>query len=327
MKFPRRLSIGDGNRFVFIKIIPFCEKPTAHNTAPILYIKGRISGHEVERLRCIFATDLHGRAKRYDAVFEAARETGADAVLLGGDLLPGGASFNKDPAGFLDLLEEKLEALKRDSGPLVFLIMGNDDPRSCEAWFLRNQERGLFSYVHFRAVESGGVFVAGYSYIPPSPFLLKDWEKYDVSRYVDPGCVPPEEGHITAPRPEGEGAATIAEDLLHLAGLSPPGETIYLFHTPPRNSALDRAALDNRFVDHAPLDPHVGSEAVSRFIKRYKPLVTLHGHIHESTGLTGNWQESWGPTHSFSAVHDGEEACIVEFDTQDLKNARRRLVG
>jgi len=31
--------------------------------------------------------------------------------------------------------------------------------------------------------------------VPPTPFLLKDWEKYDVSAYVDPGCVSPEEGY------------------------------------------------------------------------------------------------------------------------------------
>ncbi len=31
------------------------------------------------------------------------------------------------------------------------------------------------------------------------PFLNKDWEKYDVSRFVDVGCVSPEEGFRSIP--------------------------------------------------------------------------------------------------------------------------------
>ena len=36
--------------------------------------------------------------------------------------------------------------------------------------------------------------VFGYNCVPPTPFRLKDFDRSDVSPYVDPGCVPPEEG-------------------------------------------------------------------------------------------------------------------------------------
>jgi len=39
----------------------------------------------------------------------------------------------------------------------------------------------------------------------------------------------------------------------------------------------------------------VGSIAVRRFIEERQPLLTLHGHIHESARLTGDWRESYWP--------------------------------
>jgi len=41
-----------------------------------------------------------------------------------------------------------------------------------------------------------------------------------------------------------------------------------VLHSPPYDTGLDRAALDGRSVDHAPLDVHVGSIAIRRFIER-----------------------------------------------------------
>jgi hypothetical protein len=45
------------------------------------------------------------------------------------------------------------------------------------------------------------------------------------------------------------------------------------------------------WFDHVPLDVHVGSVAVRRFIEDRRPLLTLHGHIPESALLTGSWRE------------------------------------
>ena len=49
-------------------------------------------------------------------------------------------------------------------------------------------------------------------------------------------------------------------------------------------------------IDHIPLDVHVGSIAIKRFIEAKQPMLTLHGHVHESTRLTGNWQQHIGNT-------------------------------
>jgi Icc-related predicted phosphoesterase len=120
--------------------------------------------------------------------------------------------------------------------------------------------------------------------------------------------------------------ATIREDLDLLAGDADLSRAVFLVHTPPYRTLLDRAALDGRMVDHAPLDVHVGSIALRRFIESRQPLLTLHGHVHESARLTGAWRDRIGRTHAFSAAHDGPELALVRFDPGDLDSASRELL-
>jgi Icc-related predicted phosphoesterase len=80
-------------------------------------------------------------------------------------------------------------------------------------------------------------------------------------------------------------------------------------------------------MEHAPLDPHVGSIALRRLIEARQPLVTLHGHIHESARLTGAWRDRIGRTICLSAAHDGPELALVRFDPGAPEHATRELVA
>jgi hypothetical protein len=172
------------------------------------------------------------------------------------------------------------------------------------------------------------VAVYGCGFVPPTPFRLKDFERYDVSRYVDPGCLSPEDGvHSVEVEPSELRHATIAGVLDTLAGTDDVARAVFLFHAPPYASALDRAALDGRFVDNAPVDPHVGSIAIRRFIEARQPRVTLHGHVHESARLSGAWRERLGRTHCLSAAHDGPELSLVRFDPEAPEGAARELLA
>lgn len=278
----------------------------------------------------LFVSDLHGRPDRYDKLAAAVARERPSAVFLGGDLLPHGGA-HRGPGDFLEeVLGAHLRPLRGCLGsayPRVFAILGNDDPRVEEDGLRALEAEGLLEYIHGRGVPWGEWVVYGYACVPPTPFLLKDWEVYDVSRYVDPGCVSPEEGRRTVAVDAREiGQRTIASDL---EALVPPGaldRTIVLFHTPPYRTALDRAALDHRRVEHAPVDVHVGSIAVRRFIEARQPHVTLHGHVHESARLTGAWRERLGRTWAFSAAHDGPELALVRFDPARPEAATRVLV-
>ena len=79
-------------------------------------------------------------------------------------------------------------------------------------------------------------------------------------------------------------------------------------------------------VDHVPLDVHVGSIAVKRFIKNNQPTITLHGHVHESARLTGNWKDNIGKTLLFSAAHDGPELALVRFNKYHPEKSIRELI-
>jgi Icc-related predicted phosphoesterase len=119
---------------------------------------------------------------------------------------------------------------------------------------------------------------------------------------------------------------TMTDDLVDLAGDLDLSSAVFLFHTPPADTTLDRVARDGMMVDHVPLDLHVGSIAVRRFIEERQPLLTLHGHIHESAGLTGQWRDRIGSTQLFGAAHDGPELCLVSFHLDDLSTAERELI-
>lgn len=284
---------------------------------------------------CFFVSDLHGRIDRYEKLFDAIAKERPAAVFLGGDLLPSGLmSLTADGADFpdfvRDFLAEEFVELKKELGeayPRIFLILGNDDGRFDEQKIVDTAMGGVWEYVHNHSVRLDEFSVYGYAYVPPSPFLLKDWERYDVSRYVDPGCVSPEEGYHSTPVSEHElKYATIQKDLKQLVGEDDLSKAIFLFHTPPYQSKLDRAALDGKMIDHAPLDVHIGSIAVKRFIVARQPAVTLHGHVHESARLTGSWKDKIGGTYAFSAAHDGPELALVRFDPSNPQMATRELI-
>ena len=265
---------------------------------------------------CLFASDLHGQEERYRKLFERIRAERPAVVLMAGDLLPLGE------AGFVGrILAAGCRELRRGLAaacPRLMLIPGNDDPRSCESALEEGQREGLWHYLHGRSLQVGEHRFYGYACVPPTPFLLKDWERYDVSRQLEPGCVSPEEGWRSVPgNHQDAAAATIRDDLERLAGEDETGRAVFLFHAPPYGGLLDLADLAGRKVEHAPLDPHVGSLAVRRFIEARQPLVTLHGHVHESSRLSGAWRERLGQTHCFSAAWDGPELALVRFTLEE----------
>jgi Icc-related predicted phosphoesterase len=284
---------------------------------------------------CLFASDLHGRPERYEKLWRAVEEAAPEALFLGGDLLPSGlmglASLDPRHGDFVnDFLVPGFERVRQQLGkryPKVFLILGNDDGRFEEAAFLDAAATGIWVYAHGRICPLADYRVLGYAYVPPTPFMLKDWERYDVSRHIPPGCVSPEDGWRGMAIPENEARySTIQKDLESLTEGKPIDDVVCLFHSPPYETNLDRVANDGKMVDHVPLDLHVGSIAIQRFIEQRQPLVTLHGHIHESTRLTGSWRDRIGRTHLFGAAHDGDELALVRFDLENPDKASRELI-
>ncbi len=283
---------------------------------------------------CFFVSDLHGNESRYEKLFSQVELKKPRAVFLGGDLLPSSVLHQKGGKGaagdFLnDFFLRGFRTLKDNLGkeyPEVFIILGNDDPRLAEPFFQLHDHNNLWHYMHGLSYEMNGIIVFGYSYVPPTPFLLKDWERYDVSRYADPGCIHPTEGFRTVAAEGDIDFQSIKKDLDALGSGKDLSKHVFLFHSPPYLTQLDRAALDGVMIDHVPADVHVGSMAIKEFIETKQPLLTLHGHIHESSRLTGSWKQRIGKTWALSAAYDGPGLALVSFRLSCPGSAERFII-
>lgn len=219
----------------------------------------------------VYASDLHGNADAYDRLFDLE----ADAVVLGGDLLP-------HTKGTLERRIERQCEFARDflarkfaSRP-CYWIVGNDDWAAALPLL-----EGKGTAIHGVAVPFlGGLSVAGYACVPVTPFGMKDHDRFDSDGWqpaVEPGRV-----LLSSPRGLESGSlysvrlrGTIAADLERLAAQSDPAKTVYVTHSPPWGTALDR------LTNGTP----IGSPAVRSFIEQRRPPLTLHGHVHESPGV------------------------------------------
>jgi Icc-related predicted phosphoesterase len=75
-----------------------------------------------------------------------------------------------------------------------------------------------------------------------------------------------------------------------VAGVTDPDHAIFNFHVPPNDSGLDSCYAVNEKLEVVtelgqPKLIGAGSSAVREIITRLQPVVSLHGHIHESRGM------------------------------------------
>ena len=288
----------------------------------------------------VFSADLHGNEMQYQKLIDFADSNSAGSVIIGGDITPGWVDKRHLIYSQRSFLLSRLPLLlsplnKRLPECQIFLIMGNDDC-ACNMDVLERQGGKVFHVVHGRRLELTEDFdIVGYSFVPITPFGLKDWEKFDLSevpqdlaaeytnRKVENCCFDGfkstingwEEFRFT----EGmEKEDSIQKDLKKRVFTKNPEKTVYVTHTPPNRTNLDQSSYEN----------HLGSMAVRRFIEKHQPYSTLHGHIHETVDVSGQFKENIGNSLSLSAGNKcfEEKLSIVTFDLYDLKTARRLVM-
>jgi Icc-related predicted phosphoesterase len=241
----------------------------------------------------LFTSDLHGSGELYEQVVGLAAERRPAAVLLGGDLAPHatGAPGVERQRVFLEgfLVEFARRLREAVPGVELLLLMGNDD-WAANHDVLERHDGKLWRAMHAKVTQVDGVNVAGLSWVPITPFAIKDWERWE-----DGGDEAPARLHGWLSGSEGvreyrfepeRRSPTIAEALEALAALSPPRDTLYLLHSPPRDTSCDVIATRQ----------HVGSRAIRAFIETQQPRLVLSGHIHESPRVSGEWRDRLGET-------------------------------
>lgn len=264
-----------------------------------------------------FTTDLHGRVNLHDDVVELVGRTDPELLIFGGDMLPDGEMKDPGPvqAEFVrGWLADWLRRF-RDDFPRcrIASIFGNHDWH-CSIRALETLEtEGLLTILRPDAPATFGDWkFLGYSYSPPSPFYAKDLEKLDF-----PGDEPPffDGGRwdeatgkvVKAPAAEYfTSVPTIQDDLAKIPTID--GKWIFVSHAPPRDSHLDL------LISGQP----VGSGAVREFIEQRKPLISLHGHLHDSPYKSGHYYEQIGSTIAINPGQGTATLAAVTFDPDDV---------
>jgi uncharacterized protein len=267
-----------------------------------------------------YASDIHGSDVCWRKFLNAARFYGADLLVMGGDVsgkavvpivsAPGGylarqlsgekvlttAELDQaeakirdmgfypyrttdeeldqtwdDPAAvhrvFIDLMRESLERWMTwaeekisGSGVQVYVMTGNDDPPELRELLA---ESSIITDPEDKLIDLGegmSMISCGWSNRTPwnSP---REMDEDDLDRHME------------------KQAAEVAN----------PERAVFNLHVPPIRTAIDQApVLDSSLKPvvkgGAVLMESVGSEAVRRVIERHQPMLSLHGHIHESRG-------------------------------------------
>jgi Icc-related predicted phosphoesterase len=157
---------------------------------------------------------------------------------------------------WMELADERL----RPRGIPAYWMLGNDDPPAL-AEVLERAPWG--QHAEGRVLDLDDYALVSFGYSNHTPWdSFRELPEEDLARHFD------------------ELFATVAD----------PARVVFNAHSPPYGTGLDDAPMldDDLTVrqqaGQVKLGP-VGSTAVRDAIERYQPIVSLHGHVHESAGF------------------------------------------
>jgi Icc-related predicted phosphoesterase len=111
---------------------------------------------------------------------------------------------------------------------------------------------------------------------------------------------------------------TIREDLDRLPKPLHQKRAIYIMHSPPFGTRLDLIQGGKS----------AGSHSIKAFIEEHQPLLTLHGHIHESPDLSGAYFDRIGETLSINpgqSAWTGRDFLKLHAVTFEMENVEKTL--
>lgn len=268
-------------------------------------------------MKIVYATDLHGSEARYGRVLAVARKHGVAAVINGGDMLPLDGDLHGSQKDFIEGFLSGHFAGYEKAGIAWLGMPGNDDLLVHDAVFdeVCRKHRNIFSLARRRVGLNGFEFI-GMNLVADYPFRLKDRCRRDGPGYVfqrqlGSALLSTREGFRELEDWLAYAAKlpTLEKELAALTEPAAPARRVYVIHMPPAGSGLDVISSGET----------VGSRAVAGFIRKRRPLLTLHGHIHESPEMSGVWKTEVGGT---VCVQPGQARDAVTYVLADLADMR-----
>ena len=281
-------------------------------------------------MKFLYTSDLHGEIRLYQELLSLAISSSSEILAIGGDLLPSLPPTKQyedmvpNQKTFIDQFLSPFFKRMLETTPIqqIFLIPGNWD-LGYPLLFRETAERIIdLNQKGYRL--KNGYELIGYPFVPPTPFRPKDYEKMDDRETPWPPQKNP--CYIRSPDLADRlipidpylylrGRETIEEDLDRLPKPLHPEKAIYVMHSPPFSTRLDLIQGGKSG----------GSRSIKTFIEKNQPLITLHGHIHESPELSGAYMARLGQTimvnpGQFIRKGDGlPKLHAVTFDTEIIE--------
>ena len=241
-------------------------------------------------------SDIHQMSDKWKKLVKACKKEKPDVVAIAGDLFPKNDGIINQ-IKFVKHVEKYIDQIKNMDIEVV-LILGNDDNQLLIPKFQELDEKGLCHFVHDKVKVVKEYEFVGMSWVPDYPFTYKFWVKADL----------PEDMHICIEQfgepivlnsenkfEEIKGnyfnyllkKGTIKEQLdMLIPKVQNMNRSIWLIHAPPAFMKLDVCGYGEE----------VGSKAITFFLEHNNPMLTIHGHIHESPEVTGIWKKQVGDT-------------------------------
>ncbi len=284
-------------------------------------------------MKVLYTSDLHGEIHLYQELFALALSSSAEIIALGGDLLPSFPPTKRYEdmvpyqKTFIDQFLRSFfkRIIERTSVKQIFLIPGNWDLGY--SYLFNEPMEGVVDLNQKSYQIKNGYELIGYPFIPPTPFRPKDYEKTD-----DPESAWPPQKNPSYIRTSEQTdqltpidpylflrqRETIREDLDRLPKPLHLERTIYIMHSPPFGTRLDLIQGGKS----------AGSRSIKAFIEGHQPFLTLHGHIHESSDLSGAYFDRIGKTLSINpgqSIWKGKEFLKLYAVTFEMENLEATL--
>lgn len=241
-------------------------------------------------MKMLYVTDLHGDKNKYMKILEVAIEKKIKVIVNGGDMLPKQCDRHSEQPVFIKgFLKEYFQKLAEQN--IIYLAMlGNDDLLAVDELFRNtcDEFENVYDMAGNKVCINGFEFI-GMNSILDHPFGCKD-RVVTETHYIPQRQLSPIAGISNAAGYDRiynwlEYSRIELPYMFDVLNQLPvpenPKKSIYIMHMPPAGLRLGQL----RYQD---LD--IGSVDIYEFLKDRQPLLSLHGHIHESPDTEkGKW--------------------------------------
>lgn len=272
-------------------------------------------------IKILSTSDVHQSKKKWQKLADACKQEKPDIVLISGDLIYR-EYIEKCSLFFEHYIVPFCTEMKETCKEIIF-IMGNDDPKEYEPYFMK--ENNLWKCIDNKVIylDTEGVRDIAFCGIPQVldyPFTYKDWiiredeneSRYDINQKGNPTTY--KYGYFRPMqvdwRTEILKRPTFKDKFNELIPkIKDIKKSIWLIHCPPFGCGLDMC--ESKLV--------VGSKSVTKFILENQPLLTVHGHIHESPEHTEKWHLQMIDTWVVQGGQVGGNLHYVMIELEDYK--------